>query len=129
MAPDQTSAATPAKRFMYVNRRAPHGSGYALECLEAVLITTAFDQEVSLVFIDDGVYQLKAGQDTGGIGTKNFSKAYRALDDHGVKEIYVERESLETRGLSAEDLMIPVAVRSSDELREIMTQQHVVISF
>jgi tRNA 2-thiouridine synthesizing protein C len=129
MNPDRTPAATPPKRFMYVNRRAPHGSIYALECLEAVLVTAAFDQEVSLVFVDDGVYQLKAGQDTGAIGTKNFSKAYRALDDHGVKEICVERESLETRGLNVEDLMIPVAVRSADELREIIARQHVVIGF
>lgn len=129
MDPDRTPAAAPAKRFMYVNRRAPHGTIYALECLEAALITTAFDQDVSLLFVDDGVYQLKAGQNTGAIGTKNFSKAYRALDDHGVKEIYVERESLETRGLNVEDLMIPVAVRSADELREIMAQQHVVIGF
>jgi len=129
MDPDQTHVAAAVKRFMYVNRRAPHGSIYALECLEAVLITAAFDQEVSLIFVDDGVFQLKAGQDTSGIGTKNFSKAYRALDDHGVTAIYVERESLETRGLNVEDLLLPVAARSADELREIMARQHVVISF
>ena len=46
------------KKFMFVNRKAPYGTIYALESLEVVLISAAFDQDVSLVFMDDGVYQI-----------------------------------------------------------------------
>ena len=116
------------KRFMYVNRRPPHGTIYALECLEVVLITAAFEQFESLVFIDDGVYQLKKDQDTTGIGTKNFSKTYRALDDYDVERIYVEKESLDARGLTADDLIIQPEIVTTNELREIMAQQDVVFS-
>ena len=116
------------KRFMYVNRKAPYGTIYALECLEVVLVAAAFDQDVSVVFVDDSVYQLKKNQDTVAIGMKNFSKTYRALDDYDVEKIYVEQESLDARGLSAEDLIIPVEVVAADNLREIMAQQDVVIS-
>jgi len=126
---ERSAGTAPVKRFMYVNRRAPHGSVYALECLEAVLVAAAFDQHVSVVFLDDGVYQLKAGQDTGGIGTKNFSKAYRALEDHGVEKIYVEAESLDARGLTAADLLIRVSVLGSEALRDVMAHQDVVIGF
>jgi tRNA 2-thiouridine synthesizing protein C len=116
------------KRFMYVNRRAPYGTIYALECLEIVLVAAAFDQDVSVVFLDDGVCQLKKNQDTTGIGMKNFSRTYGALDDYDVEKIYVEKESLDARGLTAGDLVIPVEVVAADELREIMAQQDVVIS-
>jgi len=116
------------KRFMYVNRRAPYGTIYALECLEVVLIAAAFDQDCSVVFVDDGVCQLKKKQDTTGIGMKNFSSTYRALDDYDVEKIYVEKESLEARGLTADDLVIPVEVVAAADLREIMAQQDVVIS-
>jgi tRNA 2-thiouridine synthesizing protein C len=116
------------KRFMYVNRKAPYGTIYALECLEVVLIAAAFDQDVSVVFLDDGVFQLKSNQDTTAIGMKNFSKTYRALDDYDVEKIYVERESLEARGLTADDLVIPVEVVAAAELRQIMANQDVVIS-
>ena len=116
------------KRFMYVNCRPPHGTIYALECLEVVLITAAFEQFESLVFIDDGVYQLLKNQDTTEIGTKNFSKTYRALDDYDVERVYVEKESLEARGLTADDLIIQPEILSTDELREIMAQQDVVFS-
>lgn len=116
------------KRFMYVNRKAPYGTIYALECLEVVLISAAFDQDVSVVFMDDGVYQLMKNQDTAAIGMKNFSMIYGALDDYDVKKIYVEKESLEARGLSADDLVIPVEVLAAADLREVMAQQDVVIS-
>jgi tRNA 2-thiouridine synthesizing protein C len=116
------------KRFMYVNRKAPYGTIYALECLEVVLVAAAFDQDVSVVFLDDGVYQLKRGQDTTDIGMKNFSKTYGALDDYDVEKIYVEKESLEARGLTPDDLVIPVEVMAAEGLREIMAQQDVVIS-
>lgn len=116
------------KKFMYVNRRAPYGTIFALECLEVVLISAAFEQDVSLVFLDDGVFQLKKNQDTAGIGMKNFSNTYRALDDYDIEKIYVEKESLDARGLTSDDLIIPVEVLTSEQMREKMAQQDVVIS-
>ena len=47
---------------------------------------------------------------------------------YDVEKIYVEKESLDARGLSADDLVIPVEVMAADDLREIMAQQDVVIS-
>ena len=117
------------KKFMFVNRKAPHGTIYALESLEVVLITTAFDQDISLVFLDDGVYQLKKGQQTKAIETKNFSPAYRALEGYDVEKLYVEKESLDARGLTEADLLVDVEVLSSKEMAELMDQQDVVFSF
>lgn len=119
----------PVKKFMYVNRKAPYGTIYALESLEVVLIAAAFDQDVSLVFMDDGVYQLKKGQDTKGIGMKNFSPTYRALEGYDIEKLYVERESLESRGLSEADLIVPVEVLGKDELASMMDEQDVIMSF
>lgn len=93
------------KQFLYLNRKAPYGTIYAWESLEVVLIGAAFDQQVSLLFLDDGVFQLTKGQDTKGIGMKNFSATYRTLGDYEVKSIYVDEESLAARGLTADDLV------------------------
>ena len=131
------------KKFLYVNRKAPYGTIYALESLEVVLIGAAFEQDVSVAFMDDGVYQICKGQDTKGIGMKNFSPTYNALGDYDIQKIYVEKESLEARGLTVEDLMDlkyededddwaekdSIRVVSSTELAEIMDQQNVVLSF
>ena len=117
------------KKFMYVNRKAPHGTVYALESLEVVLITAAFDQDVSLVFADDGVYQLKKQQVTKGIETKNFSPTYRALDGYDIEKLYVERESMQARGLTEDDLLVDVTLLGAAEMAALMREQDVVLSF
>jgi tRNA 2-thiouridine synthesizing protein C len=117
------------KKFMFVNRKAPYGTIYALEALEVVLISAAFDQDVSLAFLDDGVYQLVKGQHTKAIDVKNFSPTYRALEGYDIEKLYVEKESLEQRGLTAADLLVDVEVMSSADIAKMMAEQDVVISF
>jgi tRNA 2-thiouridine synthesizing protein C len=131
------------KKFMYINRTAPYGSIYALEGLEVALIGAAFDQEVSMAFVDDGVFQLKKGQDTSESDMKNFSPAYRALGDYDITRLYVEKESLQARGLSLDDLM-PLTYEDEDddyeekpsirlvdssELTEIIAAQDVLLNY
>ncbi len=59
---------------------------------------------------------------------KNFSPTYRALDGYDVEKLYVEKESMEARGLSEDDLIVPVEMVSSDQLRDIMAAQDVILS-
>jgi tRNA 2-thiouridine synthesizing protein C len=131
------------KKFLYLNRKAPYGTIYAWESLEVVLIGAAFDQDVSLAFLDDGVYQLTKGQETNGIGMKNFSPTYAALGDYDVKKIFVEQESLDERGLSLDDLQHlvwedededyaekdSIEVISREEMAALMEESDIVFSF
>jgi len=117
------------KKLMYVNRRAPYGTIYALESLEVVLVGAAFEQDVSVIFLDDGVYQLKKGQDTAAAEMKNFSPTYRALEMYDVEKLYVEADSLVERGLTEEDLVVPVEVLSRERIGELMEEQDVILSF
>lgn len=131
------------KKFMYVNRKAPYGTIYAWESLEVVLIGAAFEQDVSVAFVDDGVYQLCKGQDTTSLGIKNFSATYRALGDYDVNKLYIEKESLDARGLTLDDLMPltyedenedwaekdSIRVVSSRELAELFEQSDVLFNF
>ena len=125
---DEDSAGT-IKKFMFVNRKAPYGTIYALESLEVVLISAAFDQDVSLAFLDDGVYQLKKGQATKAIDVKNFSPTYRALEGYDIEKLYVEKESMDERGLTEDDLIVDVQVMSRAEMADMMDEQDVVLSF
>lgn len=117
------------KKFLYINRKAPYGTIYALESLEVVLIAAAFDQDVSLAFLDDGVYQIIKGQQTRTIDVKNFSPTYRALEGYDIEKLYVEKESMEARGLKEEDFVVPVKVVSAKEMADLMQTQDVILSF
>ena len=131
------------KKFLYVNRKAPYGTLYALESLEVVLIGAAFEQDVELAFVDDGVFQLTKGQKTDGLGVKNFSPTFRALGDYDVTKLYVEKESLEERGLTEDDLQEimyededddweekpSIRIVSRAEMADVMAAADVVLSF
>jgi tRNA 2-thiouridine synthesizing protein C len=117
------------KKFLYVNRKAPYGTIYALESLEVVLIAAAFEQDVSLAFVDDGVYEIVKGQDTKASEMKNFSPTYRALEGYDIEKLYVEKESLDARGLTEKDLLVPVKVLTAKEMADLMESQDVVMSF
>ncbi len=143
MSEQENQAGGTIKKFLYINRRAPHGSNYAQEGLEVALIGAAFEQDVSMAYIDDGVFQLKRGQDTSEIGTKNFSATFGALGDYEITRIYVDSESLKKRGLSADDLM-PLVYEDEDddyaekpsirivgreELQDIIEHHDVILNF
>jgi len=131
------------KKFMYLNRRAPYGTIYAWESLEVVLIGAAFDQEVSLMFVDDGVYQLVKGSNTSESDMKNFMPTYRTLGDYGVRHMYVDQASLEARGLTTDDLIEVewedweteeevdniVEPVDAEKFKELMAESDVVFSF
>ena len=131
------------KKFMYVNRKAPYGTIYAWESLEVVLIGAAFEQDISLAFVDDGVYQICKNQDTTELGIKNFSPTYSALGDYDINKIYVEKESLDARGLTVDDLMPlkwedededwaekdSIKVVSADEMKALLDESDVLLNF
>lgn len=116
-------------KIMFVMRKAPHGSIYAYEGLEAILIMGAYEQEITVVFIDDGVFALKKGQDTKPLGVKEFSKTFTALEDYDITNIYADRDSLEQRGLTVDDLVIPVKVMDAKEIGKMMEEQHALLPF
>lgn len=126
------------KTFTFMNRKAPYGTVYALEVLETVLITAAFEQHANIVFLDDGVYQVKAGQDTAGIGMKNFSPTFGIIemekedadedDDIDMNwRIIVEKESMEARGLTKDDFKVDVEILSAAELADVIDASDCVI--
>jgi len=127
------------KKFMFVNTKAPYGTIYALEVLEMIMISAAFEQHAVIAFVDDGVFQIKKGQNTKATGMKNFSPTYGVVemekedadedeDIDMVWRIVVEKESIEARGLAADDFVVDVEVLSSAELADLMAEQDVVLS-
>ena len=126
--PNDTPHEPVVKRFLFLNRKAPHGTVYALEELEMVLIAAMFDQDVHLAFLDDGVFQIKKHQAPSTLEMKDFSRTFGALETYDIEKIYVERESMEERGLSSDDFLIPVQIISRSEVTALMDDMDVVLS-
>ena len=116
-------------KIMFVNRTAPHGSIYAWEGLEVVLIFGAFDNEMCAVYMDDAVFSLMKGQDTSELGIKGFVKTLPVLEDYGCEKIYVDKESMEQRGMTPDDFAIPAEVVDAQTIGKLMAEQDCVLPF
>lgn len=117
------------KKILFVNRQAPHGTSTGQEALDILLMASALNQTINLVFLDDGVWQLKTQQNTHDIQQKNFTDAFKALPLYGIETIYVEQESLAARNLTAADMLLPVTICNAAEIAQLMTEHEVIFNF
>jgi tRNA 2-thiouridine synthesizing protein C len=116
------------RRILFLLRKPPYGSALAQEMLDAMLVAGVFEQEVSVLFSGDGVYQLLGAQQGDLVGARDIAKALTALPAYEIEQIYVAAEALGERGLVADDLVLPVRLLHAADLRSLLAQQDVVIS-
>jgi len=116
------------QKLLYVFTQAPYSNSAGLEALDAVLIGAAFEQEISVLFIHNGVFQLNRNQSTSS-EIKQFTKTYKALNDFGVENIYVDRLSMESRGLTLSQLICDAVALETEQVKSVIEQQFRVFTF
>jgi tRNA 2-thiouridine synthesizing protein C len=125
---DKLRAKTNKKHFTFLTRRAPYGSGNAQLCLDMVLACSIYDQDVSYVFLEDGVFQLLNDQQADSISNKTLGKALETLELYGVEKVYVSAKSMTQRGLTPDDLILPVEQISTEVLSQLINQSNCVFN-
>jgi len=98
------SSGPPSPRLLLISRHAPYGQSLAREALDVALAAGAMGMNVSVLFMEDGVYQLCKDQQAELDESAHVGQLVAALPQYGVKHVYVEAASLQDRGLSAADL-------------------------
>lgn len=116
------------KNYLFVLRHPPHFSSRVQETLDQMLTTAAFDQVVSVLFVDDGVLQLKQGQQPQSMMLKDTSAMLLALGMYEINNLYVEAESLTERGLTVDDLILQANLVSRSLVNDLLKQYDVVLT-
>lgn len=114
------------KRFLFVLRKASYDGIYVQEMLDIILTTAAFDQEVSILLLDDAVFHLNANQNPQNLIYKNIAKLFEILPTMDVNNIFVETESLLERGLNVEMLTQSVYLKPRATIGNFMTQFDII---
>lgn len=117
------------RRLVFLVRRAPYGTSFGREALEAILATSAFELPTTVVLDGDGVLQLVRDQDPSANGEKNAGATWEALPMFEVEDVRVHAPSLATRGLTADDLLLPVTLLDDAELAAVIAEADQVLSF
>jgi tRNA 2-thiouridine synthesizing protein C len=116
------------KSYLFVLRKPAHSGAYVQEMLDSILTTAAFDQKVSILFLDDGVFQLKSGQHPEKAGMKDTAAIFNALEIYDVEDLYAEVESLQERGLKPGNLCLPVQEFYRRDIAGLMKRFDVVFA-
>ena len=117
------------QKYLYVFTSAPYTGSAGQEGLDAALIGAAFEADVSVLFLHDGVFQLKRGQDASQSMLKQTTKTFAALKDFGIENIYVHDLSLLARGLEPKGLIIEPQLVDSGAVQHLLQQQIRVFTF
>jgi tRNA 2-thiouridine synthesizing protein C len=117
------------KKVGVINSSAPHGRANGRESLDLALAMSAFNESLSLFFIDDGVYQLLGRQNPGEILQKHYQPLFKMLALYDVENIYVCDRSLQARGLTTEMLVVKVETINREQLQQQLNFQDQLLSF
>ncbi len=117
------------KSLLLVFRRAPYGRSLSRAGYDLALACAAFDQAVSLLFMDDGVWQLLPQQRAERINARNVTSTLASLPLYDVDSLYVDNPSLVARGLDPSILIEGVAPLTETAVRELMADHSQVLVF
>ena len=115
--------------MLFLHRKPPHSSLATRESLDAALASAAFGVETALLFVDDGVFQLRKHQNPDEAQLKRTAPMFEALDLYGVEQRFVCAESLNQRGMASADLIIPVQPLDAAGIRTLLARFDHLLSF
>ena len=106
------------KRVLYLIRGL--GGVAAHETIDLALVSGVFEQRTSVLFLEDGVYQLK--------GLADRQSPLKALPTYDVQALYAAERSLAERQMSIDDIDLPVQAADRQTVRRLIADHDVVIS-
>lgn len=99
------------------------------EGLDLALVCAAFEQQVKLIFVDQGVLHLIDNQKSSAIDDKLHNKQLSALEFYDIEQIYAETESLKQYSLLEESLIANVTSLNRQAINKICINSQQVINF
>lgn len=117
------------KKLAIIFRRAPHGSASGREGLDLALLSASFEQEVSLIFTDEGVLTLLKQQQPELIGCKDYIATLGALPLYDIDTVLVCKQSLKELGLGRTELVIPATICDNEQIRQALLDADEVMVF
>lgn len=119
-----------SKKILVVSRHAPYGKSSARDALDCVLAAAVYDQAISLLFMNDGIFQLLPNQNGQNIAQKNVDSIISALQFYDIEHVYVHQESLEQRQIAVDELAIGnIKVLTNTQVAALFNEQDHILSF
>lgn len=104
------------KKLCIVFRHGPHGNAKGREALDLALLSASFEQEVSVLFTNEGVLHLLDKQTPELIGAKDYIATLGALPLYEVETILVCKDSLKALCINEDEIKFDVEFFSAKKI-------------
>ncbi|PCI15989.1 MAG: sulfurtransferase complex subunit TusC [Piscirickettsiaceae bacterium] len=118
-----------SKKLTFIFDKPLHGNVQAQEFVDALLMAAAFDQQLTVVFVGDGVFALLKNQNPKILDMKSMSETLDTFPLYDINDVVVEQEGLDERGLVLDQLSASYTVLSREQIAQQMLTAHHVFSF
>lgn len=116
-------------KFLYIFSQPPYSSPIVKAALDMALASAAFDQDVSLAFVGEGLLQLIQHQQPSGPHKKSQLGAINALPLYDISQVYYLQKDLAQLGLHADALVKHASGLDQAGLQRLIAQSERVQSF
>ena len=114
------------RRFLFLLRRPPQGGVIDSELFDQMLTLAAFDQAITVLFIDDGVYRLN--RETGEpVPTMEPAGLLELLAFYDIESIWVEEESLVQRDMNLDEARLSVRTILREDVAGLLASHDVIL--
>jgi tRNA 2-thiouridine synthesizing protein C len=116
--------------MLVIFRQAPYGTSYTGEGVRVLSSLAAFEVNVQVLFMNDGVFGLMKGQNPEELGMKSLGKGLQQVISFGAQAVLVDADSLQERGINKEDLIeMDITLVDSAKIHNLMDEAGVVLTF
>ncbi len=115
-------------RYLFILKQSPYHSSLAREALDFALASAAFDQQVSLLFMGDGLFQLIKNQQSVN-GKKNIEKTLNSLSLFEIENIYYSDSCAQMRGLQYDQFSIKTKQATHQDIQTLLNSSDRVFNF
>lgn len=115
------------KKILFVFRHSPYGNIIAKESIDSALAASVYDQDISILFFGDGVFQLAPEQQPK--TQKNIEQILSAFSLYDIDQLFACDISLQERHLPLDKQSNNIQRISKEAIQELMASQDAILSF
>ena len=117
------------EKVVVLMRKSPYGSVYTAEGFRTIMALAVFEMELSIIFMEDGVFTLVKDQKPEKLDMKPLGEGFPMLAEMNVKKFFAHQGSLTDRGLSPDDLVMKVDLLDDAGVAEVLASATKILPF
>jgi len=117
------------KKILFILKSPPYSSTTAQEGVETILAASVFEQDITVLFMGDGVLQLLKSQQGNNIQRKNIASLLEAFPLYDIEKIYIHHDRDRNDHLINQECMLAAEEVSTERMAELLSKHDVVLTY